>query len=325
MARPILKGLRLSVSAAVFAVLPQFAHAQEYPIDGSNFTVACSGNVLTTGKPWGNYPTTVTGCVLAKDSAYSIGSGGQTFGITCKSGGMIEYYPGNSKVKYCTLALDVPRAYNTAGQVIPCKGSTLANFTADGKVSSCGAQPPVVTIVPPAGGNGGGTGGGTGGGGGAVTGGNGGKPDTITPSGTGGAIVVPGESGTLAGAGKYTWIAKTSPRPGGRGGFVYLGDGRASASYSVNAAAGQYDLWIRFDDDGKHAAGARTAEVWVNGTKALTWGNPSVDTKGWVNIKIGSVQLRAGQNAIVFTKTQTTSAAFVMDEFTLAAPGQTPK
>jgi hypothetical protein len=67
-------------------------------------------------------------------------------------------------------------------------------------------------------------------------------------------IVTPGENGVLAGAGRYTYIAPSSPRPGGRYGFLYLGDGRASATYQVYApTAGTYALWIRFDDDGLRA------------------------------------------------------------------------
>jgi hypothetical protein len=66
-------------------------------------------------------------------------------------------------------------------------------------------------------------------------------------------------------------------------------------------------------------------EVFVNGAKALAWNNPSRDTGGWVNIKIGSVDLWAGQNTVAFTKAQTTSAAFVLDEFALTAPGLSPQ
>jgi hypothetical protein len=139
-------------------------------------------------------------------------------------------------------------------------------------------------------------------------------------------IVTPGESGVLAGAGQYTYIAPSSPRPGGRYGFLYLGDGRASATYQVYApTAGQYAMWIRFNDDGIHAPGARAVEVYANGALALRWSNPSQQTNGWINIPIGGVNLQAGQNTIVFTKVATTSAAFVLDEFVLSdAPGYVP-
>jgi hypothetical protein len=176
---------------------------------------------------------------------------------------------------------------------------------------------------------GGGTTGGTTGGGttGVTTGGTPGGGTQPPPTTPGVArIVVPAESGTITGGGQYTFSKPSSPRPGARGGYVYLGDGRATATYAVQTpAAGQYDLWIRFDDDGKHAAGARAVEVYLNGAKALVWNNPSRDTGGWVNIKIGSLALRAGQNTIAFTKAQTTSAAFVLDEFALTPPGQIPQ
>ena len=140
-------------------------------------------------------------------------------------------------------------------------------------------------------------------------------------------IVVPGETGTLAGAGTYTLIGLSSNRPGARAGYLYLGDGRASATYVVQApAAGKYALWIRFDDDGQHAAGARGVEISVNATLAIRWNNESRDTKGWVNIPAGFVDLRAGTNTIVFTKAATTSAAFVLDEFMLSdQPGFIPQ
>jgi hypothetical protein len=139
-------------------------------------------------------------------------------------------------------------------------------------------------------------------------------------------IVTPGENGVLAGAGRYTYIAPSSPRPGGRYGFLYLGDGRASATYQVYAPTAEtYALWIRFDDDGLHAVGARAVEVYANGALALSWSNPSQQTNGWVNIHIGALNLRAGQNTIVFTKAAATPAAFVLDEFVLSdAPGYVP-
>jgi hypothetical protein len=313
----------------VVTLLPSVSDAQtELPIDGSNFTVRCSGGVLATNKPWGNYPTTITGCVLASDTPFTVGG----LGITCKGGSMVEFYAGTSKVKYCSLALDAARVINTAGVQQSCKAGNVIQITQDGKVSGCAPQtggtgpgrPPTIAT---GGATGGTTGGGTTGGptGGTTPGG--GQPPTTPPTTPSGArIVVPAENGTISGAGQYTWSKPSSPRPGGRGGFVYLGDGRATATYTVSApAAGRYDLWIRFDDDGKHAVGARAVEVYVNGAKTLAWSNPSRDTGGWVNIKIGSVDLHAGQNTIAFTKAQTTSAAFVLDEFALTAPGQIPQ
>lgn len=139
-------------------------------------------------------------------------------------------------------------------------------------------------------------------------------------------IVTPGESGTLSMKAQWTYIAPSSPRPGGRYGFLYLGNGGASASYTVYApTAGAYALWIRFDDDGLHAAGARSVVVSVNGAQALTWSNPSQQTNGWINIRIGTLNLAAGNNTITFTKPGQTTAAFVMDEFVLTdAPGYVP-
>ncbi|HSV27715.1 MAG: hypothetical protein FD164_2140 [Nitrospirae bacterium] len=324
MNRTVWQKLLFVALAAALGLSSPAGAAQDYPVDGGNSTIPCSGNVLATGKKWGNYPTTITGCILARDTEFVLGS----FGVGCKGGSMIEFHPGVFRVKYCTLSRDVPRVLNPAGQIIQCKGGTLITATPDGKVTQCGAQPPPVVITkPPTGGtlppNPPATGGG---------GRRPGEPPPVTPppvtppavSGTGASIVVPGESASVTGAGRWTFIGPSSQRPGARGGFLYLGDGGARASYTVNAAEGQYHLWIRFDDDGLHAHGARAIEVWVNGARALAWGNTSQDTKGWVNIRIGEVFLRQGQNSIVFLKPNTTSAAFLMDEFALTPPGKTP-
>ena len=139
-------------------------------------------------------------------------------------------------------------------------------------------------------------------------------------------IVTPGESGVLSHTSRYTWIKATSPRPGGRYGYVYLGDGGATATYRVSVpASGRYAMWIRFDDDGLHSSGARAVQIYVNGALALTWSNVSKQTNGWINIPVGSVNLAAGWNTIVFKKAATTTAAYVMDEFVLTdVPGYVP-
>jgi hypothetical protein len=173
----------------VVALLSSVAGAEtELPIDGSNFTVRCSGGVLATNKPWGKYPTTITGCVLASDMPFSVGG----LGITCKGGNMVEFYAGTSKVKYCTLALDAARVINTAGAQQSCKAGNVIQITQDSKVNGCAPQTGGPGPgKPPTGTTGGGTGGTTGGGTGGTTGGptgGGGQPPITTQGG--GRIVV---------------------------------------------------------------------------------------------------------------------------------------
>jgi hypothetical protein len=140
------------------------------------------------------------------------------------------------------------------------------------------------------------------------------------------SVVTPAEVGVLSMTAQWTYMAQSSSRPGARGGFVYLGNGRASVAYQVNVpSGGPYVLWIRFDDDGLHPANARGVEIWVNGVQQSAYLNPSVQTNGWINIRVGTLNLQAGTNSIIFTKIGQTSAAFVMDEFVVSSdPGYVP-
>lgn len=132
-------------------------------------------------------------------------------------------------------------------------------------------------------------------------------------------IMVQAETGVLGGSkGSMTAIGQTSNMPDTHGGYLYLGDGGATATYAVQTpAAGTHVLWFRFSDDAKHADGARAVNLYANGAKT-TWSNQSLDTKGWVYVKFGLVELKAGTNTLVFEKAATTSAAFVMDDFWLS-------
>lgn len=302
--------------AGIAMIMSQGAHAQGtafYPIEGGGgATVNCqTGQGLQlTGKRWQSFPSTVTGCILANNGTYGLSP--QPYNVGCKGGRPIAFYPDGYKLKTCTLSNDTSYLVNTAGARPACKADSVAEFRNDGLLISCAGGVATTGDNKPPQQPGGGT----------TTGGQ-----PLTPSGPYTTIVTQGETAILAGAGQYTKIGASSNRPGGRGGYLYLGDGRASATYTVQApAAGKYALWIRFDDDGKHAPGARAVEISVNGSLALRWNNESRDTKGWVNISVGTVDLRAGANTVVFTKAATTSAAFVLDEFVLSSqPGYVPR
>lgn len=302
----------IGLSACTLMVHDAAAQTQEFPIDGGNSTVTCrvDGAIQRTGKPYGSWPTTVTGCTLASETPYLLPGPGLS--VYCQAGALIQFYPGSARLRSCVAGRDA-NLRDVSNNPIVCRAGFNAAFTEDGRVTACNTPPP-------AGGPGGTPGGGPTGGGVVSGGGPGGGP--LPPwlrSGSHGAIVTPGEAASLSGGGPYTSIGQSSNRPGGRGGYLYLGDGRASATYTVQApAAGRYSLWIRFDDDGKHPAGARSVEISINGAMALQWRNESRETNGWVNIPVGQVDLRAGANTIVFTKAAATSAAFVMDEFVLS-------
>lgn len=132
-------------------------------------------------------------------------------------------------------------------------------------------------------------------------------------------IVVQAESATLSGAGQYTLVSETSNIMDTDGGYLYLGDGGATAEYTISIPQdGQYVLWIRQSDDGLHADGARSVSVAI-GDETLNWTNQSRDTGGWVYEKIGVFNLKKGTSRVIFTKLATTSAAFSMDKFILSS------
>lgn len=300
---------RRVICSGLFAVIcavgahDAFAQTEDFPIEnGGGSTVRClsAGAIQRTGKPFGSSPTTVTGCVLGGDRP--VGLDPLPISIYCKGGFPIQFHPANGKLQFCTLLYDAT-IQNASNTPMACKAGLAVQFGTDGRLAACNL-PPQTPIGP-------------------------GNPPPQPPgvSGSRAPIVVPGESATLAGVGQYTLIGASSNRPGSRAGYLYLGDGRASATYTAQApVAGKYALWIRFDDDGQHAAGARGVEISVNGTVAIRWNNESRALPGWTNIPVGSVDLRAGANTIVFTKTATTSAAFVLDEFVLSdQPGFVPQ
>jgi len=103
-----------------------------------------------------------------------------------------------------------------------------------------------------------------------------------------------------------------------RGLEAYLADQGSSVVYNIDAInEGKYTLWVKLSDDAVHESGARSATVVVNNSQTLGYNHYSEDTKGWKWYKIGETSLQDGMNTIVFTKNETTFAAYVMDEFKL--------
>lgn len=103
-----------------------------------------------------------------------------------------------------------------------------------------------------------------------------------------------------------------------RGLEAYLADQGSSVVYNIDAInEGKYTLWVKLSDDALHDSGARSATIVVNNSQTLGYNHYSEDTKGWKWYKIGETSLQNGMNTVVFTKNETTFAAYVMDEFKL--------
>lgn len=139
------------------------------------------------------------------------------------------------------------------------------------------------------------------------------KFETPDPDGT---IVVDGKTGVLTNGSAWSNISDIE-RDNGHG-EAYLGDKNATATYTFEAPiAGTYRLWIKLSDDAMHLDGARNATVLINGSQTLSYTHVSEDTKGWKWYNIGSTTIKSGTNTISLTKDDTTSAAFVMNQFKL--------
>ncbi|NTW61358.1 hypothetical protein HGB24_01545 [Candidatus Saccharibacteria bacterium] len=130
-----------------------------------------------------------------------------------------------------------------------------------------------------------------------------------------GWIYVDGGAGTLSGFDGYgyTYIGKSA-----RGTEAYLAEKGATANYDLSSdKTGTYRLQVSLSDDAGHSNGARSATIFVNGVQVLHYDHTSEDTKGWKWYTLGNVSLRQGQNTIAFEKDESTTAAYVMDQFRL--------
>jgi hypothetical protein len=126
-----------------------------------------------------------------------------------------------------------------------------------------------------------------------------------------GSIIVEAGVGVLSGNVFLSYIGESA-----RGEEAYLADGGVTATYMVDAdASGQYELWVKINDDGLHLDGARDAKVTVNTDQIGQYNHISQVIDGWKWVKISNYTLTEGDNSVVFEKIETTSAAFVMDEF----------
>ena len=126
-----------------------------------------------------------------------------------------------------------------------------------------------------------------------------------------GSIVVEAGDGLLGGDVFLSYIGESA-----RGKEAYLADGGVKATYVVETtASGQYELWVKINDDGLHLDGARNAKVTVNTSQVGQYNHVSQEIDGWKWVEITTFTLLEGDNTVIFEKIETTTAAFVMDEF----------
>lgn len=148
-------------------------------------------------------------------------------------------------------------------------------------------------------------------------------------------IVAAGKNAKLTGAGQYSYVSPTFdrakknnyPNTAKLSGEVYLGDGGATATYTITKLAPTprvFSLWIYYSDDGLHASGDRTVVITIPKLgKTIKWSNRSQDTKGWKAVKVGTLTT-SGNITISFRKAASTPAAFIMNAFALTTSTATP-
>lgn len=131
-----------------------------------------------------------------------------------------------------------------------------------------------------------------------------------------GYIYVDGGAGILTNQSQYGGLSYIGESA--RGTEAYLADEGIVANYEFTAEkAGSYRLEISLSDDGLHDNGARNATVTLNNSGAVFYKHTSEDTKGWKWYSLGQLSIKNGKNAITFTKDESTTAAFVMNQFRL--------
>lgn len=129
-----------------------------------------------------------------------------------------------------------------------------------------------------------------------------------------GYIYVDGGAGVLSNQGEYggySYIGESA-----RGTEAYLAEKGVTATYTFTAEeGGSYRLEISLSDDALHDDGARDATVTLNGGGTVFYKHRSEDTKGWKWYSLGQLSIKKGENTITFVKDESTTAAFVMDQF----------
>jgi len=131
-------------------------------------------------------------------------------------------------------------------------------------------------------------------------------------------LFIEAETGVLNNPGKYSFIGSSSRGPG----ELYLGTKDSFAEYDFKSDfEGDAYLSIRVNDDGLHKDYSRDALFTINGKKYPYHAksmNTQKDGSSWAWVSLGKVHIVSGENKMVVSKPEQTSAAFIMDSFVIS-------
>ena len=104
----------------------------------------------------------------------------------------------------------------------------------------------------------------------------------------------------------------------GRGDW-YLTTGGDTLTYAFSAGkATSYALWVRDLDDGMHYVGARTITILMDGVSVGNFPENTTPDSAFHWHKVVDVSLTRGKHTMAVMKTQSTSAAALLDAFFLS-------
>ncbi len=104
----------------------------------------------------------------------------------------------------------------------------------------------------------------------------------------------------------------------GRGDW-YLTTGGDTLTYAFSAGkATSYALWVRDLDDGMHYVGARTITILMDGVSIGNFPENTTPNSAFHWHKVADVSLTRGKHTMSVVKTQSTSAAALLDAFFLS-------
>ncbi len=108
----------------------------------------------------------------------------------------------------------------------------------------------------------------------------------------------------------------------GRGDW-YLSTGGDTLTYAFSAGkATSYALWVRDLDDGLHYPGARTITILMDGVSIGDFPENTIRDNVFHWHKVADVTLTRGKHTMSVIKTQSTSAAALLDAFFLSRVGE---
>lgn len=104
----------------------------------------------------------------------------------------------------------------------------------------------------------------------------------------------------------------------GRGDW-YLTTGGDTLTYNFSAGkAASYALWVRDLDDGMHPFGSRTITILMDGVSIGSFPENTTPDSAFHWHKVADIPLTRGKHVMAVVKTQSTSAAALLDAFFLS-------